>query len=84
MENLVKTLYDAETLFKYDKNLVGVEMLPLKSGKKGGGYAYTRQKQVYGIEGREFYDKGFMWYENGKFYRYLNSIPDSVGEPEND
>ena len=57
-------------------------MIPLKDGNLSAGFSYSRHKRVYAIDGREFYDKGFLFFDKGKFYRYLTSIPDGVGEPE--
>ena len=37
-----------------------------------------------GIDGREFYEKSFGFFHEGKFYRFTSSVPNSDGEPEHE
>ena len=56
--------------------------IPLNPNVNSACFCYTRHKRIYAIDGREFYEKGFLFYDQGKLYRYLTSVPDSIGEPE--
>ena len=58
--------------------------MPLSDGTNAACYSYSRNKRIYAIDGREFYEKGFLFFDKGKFYRYTTSIPDSVGEPKDE
>jgi hypothetical protein len=73
---------------QWDKNLNCAEFTPVKKGGNeiGMGMSYTNNKKQYTIASRDFYEKGFNFYHDGKFYRYSCSIensehPGPKGEP---
>ena len=75
-------MYVAKNLLKYESCLADAKFIPLRNDCFAAGFSYSRHKRIYVIDGREFYEKGFLFYDQGKLYRYLTSIPNSVGEPE--
>ena len=81
-EDLVKTCFMPEMILKYEQNTEEAYNIPLSEDCRSAGFNYSRIKKVYTIESRETYDKGFMFFDDGKFYRYLSNVPNSVGEPE--
>lgn len=71
---------------KWDKNLNLAEYTPYRPGAVGIGFWYTNNKKQYTIASRDFYEKGFNFFHDGKYYRYSCSIADSElagpnGEP---
>lgn len=46
------------------------------NGCKTNGLTYQKNKAQYSFNSRDFYEKGFAFYHNGKFYRYTTSVPD--------
>ena len=67
-------MYKPEYQVKYDKQLIGAEFIPLREGMKTIGYTYTANKKILTIKQRDFYEKGFNFSHDGKFYRYSSSI----------
>ena len=49
----------------------------IEGGKRTYGYTYTKQKKQFTIQSRDFYDKGFNFYHNGKYYRYSTAMANS-------
>lgn len=45
-------------------------------GRNTMGLFYNRNKKTFSFSCRDFYEKGFKFYHNGKFYRYSASLPD--------
>ena len=60
---------------QWDNLMDKCEFYPI-NGCKTIGLTYMRNKPQYSFHGRDFYEKGFAFYHNGKFYRYTTSIPD--------
>ena len=53
------------------------ETVPTTPGKKSYGLHYSANKKQYQFSCRDFMDKGFNFYSDGKFYRYSTSIDNS-------
>ena len=51
-----------------------VEEIPVVEGKKSFFKTYVENKKQLSIAGRDFHEKTFNFYSNGKFYRYSTSI----------
>ena len=83
MEKLCKTMFDPAHVSKWDKNIKTVKTIPLVEGKRCFSLSYTLNKQQYSIAGRDFYEKQFNFFHNGKFYRYSSSIDNSEIEGPN-
>jgi hypothetical protein len=45
--------------------------------KKRYGYYYLVNKKQFTVKQRDFYEKGFSFCHNGRFYRYSCSVIDS-------
>lgn len=43
------------------------------------GFNYCAHKKQYSFQSRDFAEKGFTFYHNGKFYRYSASLPEDMG-----
>lgn len=43
------------------------------------GFNYCSHKKQYSFQSRDFVEKGFNFYHNGKFYRYSTSLPEELG-----
>ena len=63
---------------KWDSNLEAAQESPLP-GRKTIGLTYIRNKKQYQFSCRDFYEKSFKFYHNGKLYRYSTSVPDKEG-----
>ena len=83
MNKLLKVIYDPKHTIQWDKLLAVNEWTPAKPGVKTIGYSYTNNKKQFTIASRDFYEKGFNFYENGKFYRYSCSVPNAELEGPN-
>ena len=62
---------------KWDKMLEKSSQVPVIPGKRTFGMFYLKNKGQYNIESRDFFEKGFNFYSNGRFYRYSTSVPNS-------
>lgn len=62
---------------EWDKNILESESVPTTPGKKAYGLNYVSNKKQYQFSSRDFMEKGFNFYSDGKFYRYSTSIDDS-------
>jgi hypothetical protein len=51
--------------------------MPTTPGKKAYGLNYVSNKKQYQFCSRDFMEKGFNFYSDGKFYRYSTSIDNS-------
>lgn len=51
--------------------------MPTTPGKKAYGLNYVANKKQYQFSSRDFMEKGFNFYSDGKFYRYSTSIDKS-------
>ena len=69
-------IYDPQHQVQYDKNLQASDSIPLR-GMNAVRITYTQNKKQYAIQSRDFYEKGFCFFHNGKLYRYSCSINDS-------
>ena len=56
-------------------------MMPVgsDSSNKSITFGYTAHKKQFSFQSRDFVDKQFNFYHNGKFYRYTSSLPDEKG-----
>lgn len=77
MEKLLSCIYLPEHQKKWDEVLKCSEKIPISKTAKCFGLNYTNNKKQYTIASRDFFEKGFNFYSNGKFYRYSTSVPDS-------
>ena len=77
MEKLVNCIYNPEHQGQWDKNLRNVEFKAVVPGKKTFGLNYNSNKKQFQFCSRDFQEKGFNFYSDGKFYRYSTSIDDS-------
>ena len=62
---------------KWDKNVEEGEFIECIEGKRTYGYTYIKNKKHATIKSRDFYDKGFNFYHNGKYYRYSTAVAGS-------
>ena len=65
---------------KWDETLLDSDFTPL--GDRKGltmGFNYCAHKKQYSFSSRDFVEKGFNFYHDGKFYRYSTSVPDEKG-----
>ena len=78
MHKLLKVIYDPKHNIKWDK-LIGEEGIKVGVNEKtnSASFLYTHNRKQYTIAARDFYEKGFNFYDNGKFYRYSTSVPDA-------
>ena len=79
-------IYLPEHQKKWDEVLQSSEKTPVNKNAKCYGLNYTNNKKQYTIASRDFFEKGFNFYSDGKFYRYSTSVPNSEspgpnGEP---
>jgi len=70
-------MFKPQHVLKWDKNLKACEELEVAPGKKSYGILYTENKKQFSLCGRDFYEKTFNFYNDGKFYRYSTSVEDS-------
>ena len=72
-------IYDPEHTFKWDK-LIGEKGIKVGVNEKttSASYVYTHNRKQYTIAARDFYEKGFNFFHNGKFYRYSTSVPNAT------
>lgn len=78
MQKLIKCIYFTDEQIKWDKNMETGEFISCIPGdKRTYGYTYTKQKKQFTIQSRDFYDKGFNFYHNGKYYRYSTAMANS-------
>jgi hypothetical protein len=82
--NLIKTCYGVDEILKWDANIIDMDIKPLRDDCKTAAYTFQRNKSVMGIEGREFYEKSFGFFHEGKYYRFTSSVPNSDSEPEHE
>ena len=61
----------------WDKNLKTSEFIPAIEGKKSFGFTYTANHKQMTVKSRDFYEKGFSFFHDGKYYRYSCSINNS-------
>ena len=83
---MVNVAYNPKHVRKWDKNLVDFVETPVVEGKKSFFKTYLLNKKKLAFSGRDFTEKTFNFYSNGKFYRYATSIdntelPGPNGEP---
>jgi hypothetical protein len=57
----------------WDKLIKGSELISL-DGSKSYGIMYMSNKKQFTISSRDFYEKIFMFFHNGKLYRYSSSV----------
>ena len=79
-------MYNPQVQKQWDKNLKDGSFIEITPGKKSYGITYTINKKQFQFCSRDFYEKGFGFYHDGKFYRYSSSIDNSEnpgpnGEP---
>mmetsp|Transcript_35840 Transcript_35840/g.54940 ORF Transcript_35840/g.54940 Transcript_35840/m.54940 type:complete len:124 (+) Transcript_35840:636-1007(+) len=74
MDKLIKFMYYPEYQVQYDKSLIGAEFIPMDPGAKTYGFTYTANKKIFTFDKRDFYEKGFNFYSEGKFYRYSSTV----------
>lgn len=43
-------------------------------------FGYTAHKKQFSFQSRDFIDKSFTFFHNGKFYRYTSSLPEDKGK----
>mmetsp|Transcript_1058 Transcript_1058/g.1960 ORF Transcript_1058/g.1960 Transcript_1058/m.1960 type:complete len:190 (+) Transcript_1058:851-1420(+) len=77
MNKLLKVIYEPEHQKGWDKNLEVAEKQPFDGGSKTIAFSYVKNKKQFTISSRDFYEKGFNFVHNGKFYRYSTSIDHS-------
>jgi len=77
MQKLVKCIYFPEEASKWDKNVEKAEFISCKEGNRCYGFTYVLNKKHATIKARDFYDKGFNFYHNGKYYRYSTAVNNS-------
>ena len=82
---MVNVAYNPKFVKKWDKNLVQFEETPVVEGKKSFFKTYLLNKKKLAFSGRDFCEKTFNFYSNGKFYRYSTSVdntelPGPIGE----
>ena len=77
MDKLIKCIYDPECTLKWDKLLKESNFQQINNSKSFG-IIYTQNKGQYGIASRDFYDKVFKFYHNGKYYRYTSYIQEEL------
>lgn len=77
MHKLLKVIYSPDHQKKWDKVLEDSQVQPLGESTRNIGYSYTKNKKQFTIASRDFFEKGFNFYHDGKFYRYSTSVPDS-------
>lgn len=77
MHKVIKTLYSPEQQKIHDTQLIDAEWKPIHEGKKTYGYTYARNKKHLNIQSRDFYEKGFNFVHDGKFYRYSTTVANS-------
>jgi len=70
-------MYSPEHQMVWDSNLKSSEFIPLQEGKKSFGFTYTANHKQFTIKSRDFYEKGFNFFHEGKFYRYSCSVRNS-------
>ena len=70
-------IYNVEHQAKYDKNLKLSEDIEVIPGKKSFSIRYGLNKKILTFDQRDFYEKGFNFCHNNKFYRYSSMIPNS-------
>ena len=67
-------MFDDEHVCKWDKNIKTRKRISLQ--RKCYNLRYLVNKQQYSIAGRDFIEKEFNFFDNGKFYRYTSSVDD--------
>ena len=77
MDKIIKCLYWPEQQLIYDKLLADSGFTPFGEGIKTYGFTYTNNKRQYNIWARDFYEKGFNFFHEGKFYRYSCTVANS-------
>lgn len=66
-----------EKCYDFDPNVQTYEFIPFTEGKKSYGSWYIGNKKYMTIQARDFYEKGFCFYHNNKYYRYTSTLPNS-------
>ena len=74
IDKLITVAYNPKYTLKWDKNLKVLEETPIFEGKKSFIKVYTENKKQFTFAGRDFCEKTFSFYNNGKLYRYSTSI----------
>ena len=77
MDKLAKQLTVSSIQKEWNTVIRESEQLPITPGKKTYGLIYRANKRQYNFTSRDFMDKQFNFYSDGKFYRYVSSIDNS-------
>lgn len=81
MDKLVKMVFGSEHQTKWDETLLSSAFTPLGDRKHMTmGFVHCAHKKQYSFQSRDFVEKTFNFYHNGKFYRYSSSLPDELGQ----
>mmetsp|Transcript_35609 Transcript_35609/g.54449 ORF Transcript_35609/g.54449 Transcript_35609/m.54449 type:complete len:254 (-) Transcript_35609:2-763(-) len=77
MDKVIKCIWETDHQKKWDACLQEAEFSPLREGVRSYGFTYCQNKKQFTIQSRDFYEKGFSFYHDGKFYRYSCTVKDS-------
>ena len=63
-------IFNPNEALKWDKNLQSSKFIPLEENVRSYGLSYMAHKKQYTFQSRDFVEKGFQFYHEGKFYRF--------------
>lgn len=78
MDKLIKMIFRSEHQTKWDETVLSSEQVPFGDSKVVT-LNHNAHKKQYSFQSRDFVEKSFNFYHNGKFYRYASSLPEEAG-----
>lgn len=80
-DRLLQAIYEPGHIEKWDDTVGANSVTPVGDRTSTSiTFGYTAHKKQFSFQSRDFIDKSFTFFHNGKFYRYTSSLPEDKGK----
>lgn len=77
LDRLLNFIQQPEHLSKWDDTVLSNDIKPVGDRKSMAiTFVHLVHKKQFSFQSRDFVDKSFNFYHNGKFYRYTSALPE--------